>query len=80
MHKDRVNNQLEKIRTWKNMVTKVKEKFLPFDYQHNLFRQVQNLNKGRHLFTNTLKSSLCYHSEKASRNHNSNALQGMKIG
>jgi hypothetical protein len=29
LQKDRVNNQLEKIRTWKKMVTKVKEKFLP---------------------------------------------------
>ena len=27
------------------MVTKVKEKFLPVDYQHNLFWQVQNLRQ-----------------------------------
>jgi len=31
LQKDRVNNQLEKIITWKKMVTKVKEKFLPVD-------------------------------------------------
>jgi hypothetical protein len=45
LQKDRVNNQLEKIRTWKKMVTKIKEKFLPVDYQQNLFRQVQNLRQ-----------------------------------
>jgi hypothetical protein len=33
LQKDRVNNQLEKIRTWKKMVTKIKEKFFPVDYQ-----------------------------------------------
>jgi hypothetical protein len=30
--RDRVNNQLEKIRTWKNMVTKIKEKCIHVDY------------------------------------------------
>jgi hypothetical protein len=37
VQKDRVNNKLEKIRNWKNMVTKIKEKFIPVDYQQNLF-------------------------------------------
>ena len=30
---ERVNNQPKKIRTWKNMVTKIKEDFFPIDYQ-----------------------------------------------
>jgi hypothetical protein len=77
LQKDRVNNQLEKIKTWKKMVTKIKEKFLLVDYQHNFFRQVQNLKQRRHMFVNTLKSSLGCHSEKASKNQNSNELQGM---
>lgn len=33
LQKDRVNNQLEKINSWKKMVTKIKEIFLPIDYQ-----------------------------------------------
>jgi hypothetical protein len=45
LQKDRVNNQLEKIKTWKKMVTKIKDKFLLVDYQQNLFRQVQNLRQ-----------------------------------
>jgi hypothetical protein len=45
LQKDIVNNQLEKIRTLKKMVTKIKEKFLHVDYQQNLFRQVQNLRQ-----------------------------------
>jgi hypothetical protein len=32
LQKDRVNNQLEKIKIWKKMVTKIKEKFLPIHY------------------------------------------------
>lgn len=43
LQKDKVNNQLEKIKTWKNMVKKIKEKFLLIDYQQNLYRQVENL-------------------------------------
>jgi hypothetical protein len=45
LQKDRVDNILEKIQTWKNMVSKIKEKFLPVDYQHKLCRQVYNLKQ-----------------------------------
>jgi hypothetical protein len=40
-----VNNQLEKIRRMKKMVTKIKEKFFLVDYQNNLFQQVHNIRK-----------------------------------
>jgi hypothetical protein len=33
LQKDRVDNILEKIKTWKNMVSKIKDKFLHVDYQ-----------------------------------------------
>jgi hypothetical protein len=45
LQKDRVDHRLEKIKTWKKMVSKIKEKFLPVDYQQNLCKQVQNLRK-----------------------------------
>jgi hypothetical protein len=46
MHlKNIVDNRLEKIKTWKKMVSKIKEKFLHVDYQQNLCKQVQNLWK-----------------------------------
>jgi hypothetical protein len=45
LQKDLVDNILEKIKTWKNMVIKIKEKFLPIDYQQNLCRQLQNLRQ-----------------------------------
>jgi hypothetical protein len=45
LQKDRVDHRLEKIKTWKNMVGKIKEKFLPVDYQQNLCKQVQNLKQ-----------------------------------
>jgi hypothetical protein len=32
-----------KIKKWDRMVTKLKEKFIPKDYQINLFRKLQNL-------------------------------------
>ena len=43
--KDRVDHGPEKIRAWKKMVIKIKEKFLRVSYQQNLWRQVQNLRQ-----------------------------------
>lgn len=34
-----------KIKQWDKMVSKLKDKFMPKDYQLNLFRQLQNLRK-----------------------------------
>jgi len=45
LQKDIVDNRLEKIKTWKNMVSKIKEKFLLIEYQQNLCQQVQNLGQ-----------------------------------
>jgi hypothetical protein len=45
LQKDRVDHRLENIKTWKKMVSKIKEKFLPVDYQQNLCKQVQNLRQ-----------------------------------
>ena len=45
LQKDKVDQILEKIKTWKKMVSKIKEKFLHVDYQQNLCKQVQNLWK-----------------------------------
>jgi hypothetical protein len=33
----------KKIKSWDRMVAKLKEKFIPKDYQINLFRRLQNL-------------------------------------
>jgi len=35
----------ENIRTWVKMVNKVKNKFLPIDYQVSLLRKMQNLRQ-----------------------------------
>ena len=35
----------EKIRTWPKMVNKIKNKFLPTDYQVSLFRKMKNLKQ-----------------------------------
>lgn len=45
LYKDRVNNQIEKIKTWKNMVAKIKENVLPVDYEQNVYRRVKNLRE-----------------------------------
>jgi hypothetical protein len=45
LQKDRVDNRWGKIKTWTKMVRKIKEKFLPVDYQQNLCRQVKNLRQ-----------------------------------
>ena len=45
LQKDKVDNRLENIRTWRKMVRKIKEKFFLVDYQQNLCRQVQNLKQ-----------------------------------
>jgi hypothetical protein len=45
VQKDRVRKNKEKIRIWKKMVSKIKEKFLHADYRHNLFRQVRYLRQ-----------------------------------
>ena len=45
LQKQRVDNRLEKIKTWNKMARKIKEKFPPIDYQQNLCRQVQNLKQ-----------------------------------
>ena len=42
---DRQRRRKEKIRTWLKMVNKVKNKFLPIDYQVNLFRKKKNLKQ-----------------------------------
>ena len=42
---DRQRRRKEKIRTWPKMVNKVKNKFLPVDYQVSLFRKMQNLKQ-----------------------------------
>ena len=39
---DRQRRGKEKIRTWPRMVNKVKNKFLPTDYQVSLLRKMQN--------------------------------------
>ena len=43
LHKYRVDHIVEKIKTWKKMVNKTKEKFLHVDYQQNLCKKVQYL-------------------------------------
>jgi hypothetical protein len=35
----------KKIKNWDRMVAKLKEKFIPKDYQINLFRRLQNLRQ-----------------------------------
>ena len=42
---DRQRRRKEKIRTWLKMVNKVKNKFLPIDYQVSLLRKMQNLRQ-----------------------------------
>lgn len=42
---DRQRRGKEKIRTWVKMVSKVKNKFLPADYQVSLLRKMQNLKQ-----------------------------------
>ena len=45
---DRKRRGKEKIKTWPKMVNKVKNKFLPADYQVILLRKMQNL-KQKHM-------------------------------
>ena len=42
---DRQSRGKEKIKTWPKMVNKVKNKFLPIDYQVSLLRKMQNLKQ-----------------------------------
>ena len=35
----------KKIKSWDRMITKMKEKFIPIDYQITLFRRMQNLRQ-----------------------------------
>jgi hypothetical protein len=45
LQKDMVDIIKEKIRTWRNMVSKIKEKFIPINYRQNFCKHVQNLRK-----------------------------------
>jgi hypothetical protein len=45
LHKDIVDHVLEKIKPWKKMVSKIKEKILPVDYQQNLCKRARNLRQ-----------------------------------
>ena len=45
LQKDRTKHRLEKIKTWKKMVNKLRENFLPTDYQQSLCKKVQNLRQ-----------------------------------
>jgi hypothetical protein len=42
---DRRRKGKQKIKSWDRMVAKLKEKFMPKDYQINLFRRMQNLRQ-----------------------------------
>jgi hypothetical protein len=42
---DRRSKGKEKIKSWDRMVSKLKSKFIPKDYQINLFRRLQNLRQ-----------------------------------
>ena len=42
---DRQRRGKEKLKTWSNMIKKVKNKFLPADYQVSLLRKMQNLRQ-----------------------------------
>jgi hypothetical protein len=42
---DRRSKGKQKIKIWDRMVAKLKEKFMPNDYQINLFRRMQNLRQ-----------------------------------
>ena len=43
VQKDRTKKGKDKIKTWKKMEKRLREKFLPLDYAQTLFRQFQNL-------------------------------------
>jgi hypothetical protein len=42
---DRRSKGKQNIKSWDRMVAKLKEKFIPKDYQINLFRRMQNLRQ-----------------------------------
>ena len=42
---DRQRKGKKKIKTWEKMVSKIKKKFLPTDYQVNLLRRMQNMKQ-----------------------------------
>jgi hypothetical protein len=42
---DKRSKGKQKIKSWDQMLAKLKEKFMPKDYQINLFRRIQNLRK-----------------------------------
>jgi hypothetical protein len=42
---DRRNKGKQNIKSWDRMVAKLKEKFMPKDYQINIFRRMQNLRQ-----------------------------------
>jgi hypothetical protein len=45
MQVDRRRKGKQKIKSWDQMVAKLKEKFIPKDYQINMFRKMQNLRQ-----------------------------------
>lgn len=45
LQKDIIEHRLERIKTWKKMMNKLREKFFPIDYQQSVCRQVQNLRQ-----------------------------------
>jgi hypothetical protein len=42
---DRCSKGKQKIKSWDRMIAKMKEKFIPIDYQITLFRRIQNLRQ-----------------------------------
>jgi hypothetical protein len=60
LHADRRRKVKKKIKSWDRMVAKLKVKFMPKDYQINLFRRMQNLRQ-RGLFKTTckMKDTVC---------------------
>ena len=45
VQKDRTKKGKEKIKSWKKMEKKLREKFLPLDYAKTIFRRFQNLKQ-----------------------------------
>ena len=45
LHADRRCKSKQNIKNWDRMVAKMKDKFIPNDYQINLFKKLQNLRQ-----------------------------------
>ena len=45
VQKDRTRKGKDKIKTWKKMEKRLREKFFPLDYAQTLFRRFQNLKQ-----------------------------------